>query len=94
MIDCGDARCSEGREAKMVAVPGGFCDPCIAPLVTALNVAGIATVASCCGHGCRPGHIMLADGRELVIARDWDEARKIERLFPQDINNASKQTEE
>ena len=44
-----------------------WCDPCIAPLVKALNEGGIATVASCCGHGERNGSICLADGRELLI---------------------------
>lgn len=59
--------------------PTLFCDPCIAPLVRALNVAGIATKASCCGHGLRGGNIALADGRELIIAGTFDEAREIER---------------
>jgi hypothetical protein len=67
-------RCREGREAAMVTLardqngtPTVWCDPCIAPLVKALNDAGIATVASCCGHGEQHGSIVLADGRELVI---------------------------
>ena len=64
----------------MVTVyPGVWCDPCIGPLVKALNESdlpavpsrlnpdGIRTVASCCGHGQRPGRISLADGRELLI---------------------------
>lgn len=42
-------------------------DRCIAPIVQALNDAGIATVASCCGHGRANGSIVLADGRELII---------------------------
>lgn len=62
------------------------CDPEIAPLVEALIAAGINTVASCSGHGHRPGVISLADGRELVIARDFAEARKIDSMFPVDIN--------
>lgn len=79
--------CGEDREAKMVTVaPGVFCDPCIAPLVKALNEAGIETVASCCGHTHRPGVISLRDGRELIIAADYEEARKIEGAFPIDIN--------
>jgi hypothetical protein len=44
-----------------------YIDPCIAPIVAALNAANIATVASCCGHGKRPGLISLEDGRELTI---------------------------
>lgn len=65
------------------------CDPEIAALVEALISAGINTVASCSGHGRRPGHITLADGRELVIARDGAEARHIDALFPVDINGES-----
>jgi len=72
-----------GREAAMVDIaPGVHCDPCIAALVKALhesdlptvpskhNPDGIRTVASCCGHGKRPGNIVLADGRVLVIHPD------------------------
>lgn len=58
----------------------------IAPLVTALNAAGMRTRASCSGHGFRPGNIILDDGREIIIARDHAEARRIGRLFPLDIN--------
>lgn len=57
-------------------------DACIAPLVEALNAAGFPTVASCCGHGHRPGSIVLEDGREVVIARNFDEGRMIDALFP------------
>jgi hypothetical protein len=95
---CGHVDCNQDREIKMVVVKPGvpdetgrprggvWCDPCIVPLVKALNDAGIPTVASCCGHGHRSGLITLADGRELIIARDFDEARMIGRLFPIDIN--------
>ena len=79
--------CGLDREAKMITVAEGvFCDPCIAPLVAALNAAGVETIASCCGHTHRPGCIALRDGRELIIAQDYDEARKIEAMFPVDIN--------
>jgi hypothetical protein len=44
-------------------------DACIAPLVQALNDAGIETTGCCCGHGHGPGNILLADGRELIINR-------------------------
>ena len=57
-------------------------DASIAPIVAALNVAGVETIASCSGHGHRPGSIALRDGRELVIARDFDEGRLIDTLFP------------
>lgn len=42
-------------------------DRCIAPLVDALNKAGIYTASCCCGHGLGNGSILLHDGRELVI---------------------------
>lgn len=57
-------------------------DRCIAPLVSALNDAGIKTVACCCGHGVRPGNVALADGRELIIAPDYKTARIAEKAFP------------
>ena len=43
-------------------------DSCIAPLVKALNDAGIRTLASCCGHGNIPGTIILEDENWLIIA--------------------------
>jgi hypothetical protein len=42
-------------------------DGCIAPIVAALNAAGVTTTGSCCGHGAVAGTILLADGRVLVI---------------------------
>jgi hypothetical protein len=51
-------------------------DRCIAPLVAALNAAGIETRGSCCGHGKGPGWIMLADRSELTIAEAEDVVRK------------------
>lgn len=42
-------------------------DTCIAPLVAALQHAGIITRASCCGHGHTRGSIILDDGRVLII---------------------------
>lgn len=57
-------------------------DRCIAPLVAALRGAGFETVASCCGHGNRPTSIALADGREIIIAPDFESARRIDKLFP------------
>lgn len=65
-------------ERDTSGTPSVWCDPCIAPLVSALIAAGIRTIASCCGHGNQPGIISLADGRELVICRDYDEARRAE----------------
>lgn len=85
---CGDPYCHEDRERKMVLDKerGFHCDPCIVGIVRALNDAGLRTIASCCGHGFRPGNIVLADRREIMIARNFEEARAIDRLFPVDIN--------
>ena len=84
---CLDKNCHHDREGKMVAVGGNaFCDPCIAPIVSALNAAGIRTVASCCGHGFRPGWIALIGGRSLILARSQEETAAIQRMFPVDIN--------
>lgn len=58
-----------------------FCDPCLEPLVRALNQGGIPTVASCCGHGGLMGNIALKDGRELIIAANWDQARGVENMI-------------
>lgn len=44
-------------------------DACIAPIVEALNAAGIYTAGCCCGHGEIDGSILLHDGRELIIKR-------------------------
>lgn len=61
----------ENREAAMpVVAPGVWCDPCLVPIVKALNDGGTRTVASCCGHGERLGSIALADRRLLVIVPD------------------------
>lgn len=53
-------------------------DACIAPIVAALNAAGVVTVASCCGHGKRPGRISLADGRDLLISPDFETAQRVD----------------
>src|SRR5687767_10266247 len=63
-------------------------DRCISALVETLNASGIHTVASCCGHGNRPGNIALADGREIVLCRHYEEARLIDSLFS-DIHGKS-----
>lgn len=79
------------REAAMVVVerdtlgvPTVWCDPCLEPLVRALNDGGIHTIASCCGHGRLPGNVVLADGRELVIAPDYVSSRRFEALLRAD----------
>ena len=64
-------------------IPGdGGIDPCIIPLIKALNDGGVESIASCCGHGRRPGNIVLKDGRELVICRDFETARIVDKSFP------------
>lgn len=42
-------------------------DKCIAPIVRALENAGIYMLASCCGHGKGNGRIDLVDGRIITI---------------------------
>ena len=73
------------REAAMVVIqrddrgrPSVWSDPEIVDLVTALNAGGIATAASCSGHGEKHGNIALKDGRELLIAENFGEARAME----------------
>ena len=54
---------STGRQKRVLK---GI-DRCIAPLVRALANGGIVTVGSCCGHGKRPGQIILEAGRVFTI---------------------------
>lgn len=68
---------SPNREAAMVVIREGtperkrrdgvWCDPCLVPLVTALNDGGIPTIASCCGHGTHPSTVALTDGRWIFL---------------------------
>ena len=66
-------------ERDAAGTPTVWCDPEIVDLVTALNTNGLRTVASCSGHGERFGNIALADGRELLVAPNFEEARAAER---------------
>lgn len=50
----------------------GWCDPCLVPLIRALNTNGLATIASCCGHGTHRPSVALADGRWVVVYDDAD----------------------
>lgn len=85
-----------GQKPKVLRLPRGRgmrartieIDACIARLVLLLNRHGFETAASCCGHGHRPGNIALHDGRELIIAPDFETGRAIDRLFPLDINGS------
>jgi hypothetical protein len=77
------------REEEMIILhrdergrPLVWCDKEIVDLVGAMYAAGLQPVASCSGHGERPGIISLADGRELIVARNYAEARAIEALAP------------
>lgn len=54
--------------------PTVWCDPCLEPLVRALNDGGLPTIASCCGHGLLPGNVVLADGQTLLLLPSWNEA--------------------
>lgn len=88
--------CGEDREAKMVVLrtdetgkPTVWCDPCIAPVVMALNDAGIETVSSCCGHSHRPGVIGLKDGRVLMLLSGFEDYQRAEALWTTDINGAA-----
>ncbi len=60
-------------------------DRCIAPAVKALNKVQLYTIASCCGHGKRPGNIVLADGREIFIIPNYDMSRKVDEFLNQII---------
>jgi len=63
--------------------PGdGGIDPCLVPIITVLNEGGIETIASCCGHGRRPGSIILKDERELIICRNRKIAKNITNNCP------------
>jgi hypothetical protein len=77
----GDVTLYIGRPVKPVSV-----DPCIEDLVLALNARGLSTIASCCGHGRRPGSIVLADGRELHVTYSRREGDALRSLFPLDIH--------
>jgi hypothetical protein len=86
------------RESKMITLrtdesgkPTVWCDPEIADLVDALNTDKLSTVASCSGHGHRPGRISLKDGRELLVMNS-DQVATVEQLFETDINGASQES--
>lgn len=88
MTDPIDTECpcftAPNREAAMIVVADGvWCDPCIAPLVKALNDGGVPTVASCCGHKRTThsfGNICLTDGRVLTIHPNLDAAFQTRRV--------------
>jgi len=65
-----DLSCDGKEKWKQVGI-----DSCISPIVKALQDGGIDMRGSCCGHGKRPGHIHLADGRGLVILSSEENER-------------------
>jgi hypothetical protein len=86
------------REEQMVTLrfdesgkPTVWCDPEIADLVDALNTDKLSTVASCSGHGHRPGRISLKDGRQLLVMNS-EQVATVERLFDTNINGASQES--
>lgn len=58
--------------------PTVWCDPCLEPLVRALNDGGLPTIASCCGHGLLPGNVVLADGQCLLLLPSYQDAAWME----------------
>lgn len=66
-----------------------FVDACIAPLVQALNDGGLPTIASCCGHGHRPGRVSLRDGRDVLVCASMEEAEALTARYP-DIHGQGK----
>ena len=71
-------------EVKTLKINGRIrdIDSCIFELVRLLNENGYTTVACCCGHRKRPANIALKDGREITLFKDFETARKIDKLFP------------
>ena len=59
-------------------------DYCIHRIIASLNAGGVETVASCCGHQKFPGHVMLQDGRKLLLVEPGESFR----LWTWDLFNA------
>jgi hypothetical protein len=74
---------ANGQAVQLLDIGGRIVevDTEIAPIVAALNAAGVPTRASCSGHDNRPANIALQDGREIIIARDHAEGRLIDRAM-------------
>jgi len=88
MSDTADCAVCMMAMDKMPRLP---LDPCITSLVLALNAAGFRTAACCCGHGVRPASVIFEDGRELLILRNWAEARTLDHMWPP-IHGAERET--
>lgn len=57
-----DLSCTEKEKWRICNI-----DMCVAPIVKALQDAGVDMRGSCCGHGETAGNISLQDGRTLII---------------------------
>ena len=88
---CDGLHCQKGY-GNQVAMPINgrvvAIDRCIHHIVAALNAGGVGTFSSCCGHTEIPGHIILSDGRVLIIAeekaiRDGNNLVNIDRIRSQ-----------
>jgi len=62
-----------GRKAKI--------DRCIAPIIDALNAAGIVTAESCCGHGEEEGHILAYQDGEHRLIIVYEQGQTSEKVF-------------
>jgi hypothetical protein len=82
------SKCMKCDKTRPVAINGVIwnIDACISPLVKLLNYNGIGTVASCCGHGKVLGNIALEDGRELIIAPNYNKAREVYEKMGEKLN--------
>ena len=67
--DCGGPKTYENQAVIPLNGKAICIDWCIHHIVSALNAAGVETLACCCGHGMQDGNIILADGRQLTITK-------------------------
>lgn len=76
--------CVQGNEIDIKLTDGRIksCDACIQPIVQLFNDYGMQTMASCCGHGKQNTSIILCDGREVLILRNFEDTRMVDGLFP------------
>ena len=44
-------------------------DACLAPLIQALNDAGVQTVGCCCGHGRGQGSVLIQQDARIIELR-------------------------
>jgi len=65
-------------------------DFCVADIVAALNAGGVETSTSCCGHEVMPGHVMLKDGRELIIVKNAEERNEVFNIMKKFYKTQSK----